>query len=84
MLANAPWFKLSSEYFPITVHKTVDLDPTKNYLMGYHPHGIIVIGALHLLTARLSSFKRLFPGLRIRLCMLPIWFKIAFYRVVLD
>ena len=47
LVADAPWFKLSSEYFPVSVHKSVDLDPTKNYLFGYHPHGIICIGALH-------------------------------------
>jgi hypothetical protein len=30
------WF---SDYFPIRLMKTVDLDPKKNYLFGYHPHG---------------------------------------------
>ncbi|KAI3375939.1 hypothetical protein L3Q82_016350 [Scortum barcoo] len=27
------------DYFPITLVKTVDLDPKKNYIFGFHPHG---------------------------------------------
>ncbi|MEQ2195596.1 2-acylglycerol O-acyltransferase 1 [Xenoophorus captivus] len=27
------------DYFPLTLVKTVDLDPTKNYIFGFHPHG---------------------------------------------
>ena len=25
--------------------KTADIDPNKNYIMGYHPHGILCSGA---------------------------------------
>lgn len=35
-LAFWKWFR---DYFPIRLKKTVDLDPKKNYLFGYHPHG---------------------------------------------
>uniref|UniRef100_A0A8C8DMX4 Uncharacterized protein n=1 Tax=Oryzias sinensis TaxID=183150 RepID=A0A8C8DMX4_9TELE len=27
------------DYFPLKLIKTVDLDPTKNYIFGFHPHG---------------------------------------------
>ncbi|MED6233043.1 2-acylglycerol O-acyltransferase 1 [Ataeniobius toweri] len=27
------------DYFPLMLVKTVDLDPTKNYIFGFHPHG---------------------------------------------
>ena len=27
------------------LHKTADLDPKGNYMFGYHPHGIIGVGA---------------------------------------
>lgn len=30
------WMK---EYFPMKLIKTSDLDPSKNYIFGYHPHG---------------------------------------------
>jgi 2-acylglycerol O-acyltransferase 2 len=28
-----------ADYFPIRLTKTVNLDPKKNYVFGYHPHG---------------------------------------------
>ncbi|XP_075941115.1 2-acylglycerol O-acyltransferase 2-B isoform X4 [Anarhichas minor] len=30
------------DYFPLTLIKTVDLDPKKNYIFGFHPHGVPV------------------------------------------
>nr|XP_046237447.1 2-acylglycerol O-acyltransferase 1 isoform X2 [Scatophagus argus] len=29
------------DYFPLTLVKTVDLDPKKNYIFGFHPHGLV-------------------------------------------
>ncbi|XP_069375038.1 2-acylglycerol O-acyltransferase 1 isoform X7 [Paralichthys olivaceus] len=29
------------DYFPIKLIKTVDLDPRKNYIFGFHPHGLV-------------------------------------------
>ncbi|XP_008302175.1 2-acylglycerol O-acyltransferase 1 isoform X2 [Stegastes partitus] len=29
------------DYFPLTLIKTVDLDPKKNYIFGFHPHGLV-------------------------------------------
>lgn len=54
--------KLFRDYFPITLEKTVDLDPTKNYVMGYHPHGIIAFGALCNFASDATNFSSLFPG----------------------
>lgn len=70
----------SAEYFPITLHKTVDLDPTRNYVFGYHPHGIICLGALHSFGVSVTGFRDKFPGLRSRLVMLDFWFKIPMFR----
>ena len=33
------------DFFPIHLIKTAELDPSKNYIMGYHPHGILSAGA---------------------------------------
>ena len=33
------------DYFPVSCIKTTDLDPSRNYIFGYHPHGIIGLGA---------------------------------------
>ncbi|XP_045920579.1 2-acylglycerol O-acyltransferase 1 isoform X3 [Micropterus dolomieu] len=29
------------DYFPLKLVKTVDLDPKKNYIFGFHPHGLV-------------------------------------------
>ncbi|KAI4790187.1 hypothetical protein KUCAC02_034788 [Chaenocephalus aceratus] len=29
------------DYFPLRLLKTVDLDPKKNYIFGFHPHGLV-------------------------------------------
>lgn len=34
------WFYLR-DYFPVNLVKTAELNPEKNYIFGYHPHGII-------------------------------------------
>ena len=34
----AQWF---TDFFPIKLHRTHELDSNQRYLFGYHPHGII-------------------------------------------
>ena len=59
-----------ANYFPIKLHKTAELDPNKNYLFGYHPHGIISIGAyVNFCTNGTGVFEK-FPGINIALCTL--------------
>ena len=78
---NFPFWRPMASYFPMSIEKTVDLDPNKNYLMGYHPHGIICFGALNMWVDGVHrEFKKLFPGLKGRLCMLSFWFKIPIFR----
>ncbi|KAM8882388.1 2-acylglycerol O-acyltransferase 1 isoform 1-T1 [Synchiropus picturatus] len=68
------------EYFPITLVKTVDLDLNKNYIFGFHPHGVLVAGAFGNFCTEATGFSQLFPGLRPHLLMLPFWFRIPFFR----
>lgn len=35
------WWKLYQSYFPAKLHKTVDLDPNRNYLFAAFPHGVL-------------------------------------------
>lgn len=51
------------DYFPITLAKTADLDPTKNYVFGYHPHGIIGFGTLINFLSNATGFQAKFPGI---------------------
>ena len=38
-------WKLYADYFPVKLIKTFELDASKTYLFGYHPHGVISVGA---------------------------------------
>uniref|UniRef100_A0A8C1GRX7 Acyltransferase n=2 Tax=Cyprinus carpio TaxID=7962 RepID=A0A8C1GRX7_CYPCA len=68
------------DYFPIKLVKTADLDPRKNYVLGFHPHGILVAGAFTNFCTEATGFSKLFPGLRSNLLMLPLWFRAPFFR----
>lgn len=60
--------------------KTAELDPSHNYLFGFHPHGVLVIGAFSNFCTEATGFSRLFPGLCPHLLMLPCWFHLPVFR----
>ncbi|XP_019380431.1 PREDICTED: 2-acylglycerol O-acyltransferase 2-A-like [Gavialis gangeticus] len=68
------------DYFPVTLVKTADLDPRKNYLVGFHPHGVLVAGAFLNFCTEATGFSKLFPGLTSHLMMLTVWFRVPFFR----
>ena len=51
------------DYYPITLVKTSDLDPQKNYIFGYHPHGAFTEGASIGLNTEACGFSDKFPGI---------------------
>ncbi|RKP10232.1 diacylglycerol acyltransferase [Thamnocephalis sphaerospora] len=74
------WFV---QYFPIRLHKEVDLDPDRNYIFGYHPHGIIGMGAFSNFGTEANDISKVLPGINIRLLTLASNFSIPLYRDVL-
>uniref|UniRef100_A0AC11C351 Uncharacterized protein n=1 Tax=Ovis aries TaxID=9940 RepID=A0AC11C351_SHEEP len=68
------------DYFPIHLIKTQDLDPSHNYIFGFHPHGVLVVGAFGNFCTNYSAFKELFPGLTPYLHMLPYWLRCPLFR----
>ena len=78
-----PFWNTLADYFPVRLHKSCDLDPKGNYLFGYHPHGIIGVGALITFATNATGFERAFPGLDLRLLTLAINFYFPFTREVL-
>ena len=84
-----PWFRrlpfwaTMADYFPVRLHKSVDLDPKGNYLFGYHPHGIIGVGALITFATNATGFEQAFPGLDLRLLTLASNFYLPFTREIL-
>ena len=62
-MRRLPIWKLFCSYFPIKLIKTEDLDPQKNYIFGYHPHGVISQGAFGSFGTEGAGFSDLFPGI---------------------
>ncbi|KAI7861732.1 diacylglycerol acyltransferase-domain-containing protein [Spinellus fusiger] len=83
------WFRHSriwrhfAGYFPISLVKECKLDPDRNYVFGYHPHGIISMGALCNFGTEATHFSSLFPGIVPSLLTLESNFKIPFYRDII-
>ena len=57
-------YKGVAAYFPVKLHKTVDLDASKPYIFLYHPHGVIGMGANTALNTNACNFHKVFPGIR--------------------
>uniref|UniRef100_UPI00398F86C9 2-acylglycerol O-acyltransferase 2 n=1 Tax=Pristiophorus japonicus TaxID=55135 RepID=UPI00398F86C9 len=68
------------DYFPMRLIKTADLDPQRNYIFGFHPHGVLVAGAFGNFCTEVTGFQKLFPGLKPHMLMLSLWFRIPFFR----
>ncbi|RWS17772.1 hypothetical protein B4U79_06093 [Dinothrombium tinctorium] len=69
-----------AQYFPIKLHKTVNLDLNKKYIFGCHPHGITGIGHVINFGTDATGFDELFPGIKLRGITLNINFWIPFHR----
>ncbi|XP_060137967.1 2-acylglycerol O-acyltransferase 3 [Zootoca vivipara] len=73
-------WELHRDYFPIKLVKTAELPPTRNYVLGSHPHGIICAGAFSAFCTEATGFSRTFPGLRPSLAALAGLFHLPVYR----
>ncbi|CAO2613709.1 Diacylglycerol O-acyltransferase 2 [Lemmus lemmus] len=60
--------------------KTAELDPSRNYIAGFHPHGVLAAGAFLNLCTESTGFSSLFPGIRSYLMTLTLWFRAPFLR----
>ncbi|KAI5868312.1 DAGAT-domain-containing protein [Durotheca rogersii] len=83
---RSEWFRRSyiwrlfAAYFPAKLHKTHDLPPTRKYIFGYHPHGIISHGAWAAFGTEALGFSEQFPGITNSLLTLDSNFRIPLYR----
>ncbi|CAO3653076.1 unnamed protein product [Cunninghamella blakesleeana] len=71
------WF---AGYFPVNIIKEANLDPQKNYLFGYHPHGILAYGAVITFGTEGNGFTKHFPGINANLMTLQTNFNIPLHR----
>ncbi|KAM9440423.1 diacylglycerol O-acyltransferase 2-like [Clarias gariepinus] len=73
-------WKHFKDYFPVKLVKTGELNPSKNYIMGCHPHGIMSMGAVSCFSTEPGGFAQAFPGMRSSLAMLAGVFRMPFVR----
>ncbi|MCJ1298507.1 diacylglycerol O-acyltransferase 1 [Hypocenomyce scalaris] len=73
-------WSLFASYFPARLHRSAPLPPTRKYIFGYHPHGIISHGAFVAFATEALGFSQLFPGITNTLLTLDANFRIPFYR----
>ena len=67
-------------YFPLKLHKTVDLDPAKNYIFACHPHGVMCISHFGNYATEGTNFSKIFPEIRPYLLVLAGQFMFPVFR----
>ncbi|CAI4225195.1 unnamed protein product [Auanema sp. JU1783] len=83
---RSKWFmdqrihKWYANYFPAKLHKTEELDSEKNYIIGYHPHGIISMSAFINFGTNGTGILESFPNINFHLCTLVGQFWTPFRR----
>lgn len=72
-----------TDYFPLKLIKSEDLDPKRNYIFGFHPHGAFAFSALGNFGTDATYFSTLFPQIRPHLMLLHLQFLFPFTREIL-
>ncbi|CAB0005777.1 unnamed protein product [Nesidiocoris tenuis] len=83
LVRNVPWWKLLTDYFPLTLVKTCELPPDRNYLFCFYPHGVLSLNATAHFTTNGTNFKKQFPGLKRYLATLDAHFRTPLIRDIL-
>jgi hypothetical protein len=68
------------DYFPITLTKTADFDPNKNYIMAVHPHGIMSASAYLNFATEATGWSEKFPGIKSHPLTLASHFRFPLHR----
>ncbi|KAH7072656.1 diacylglycerol O-acyltransferase 2A [Paraphoma chrysanthemicola] len=79
-LRRLPVWSLFASYYPARLHRSQELEPTRKYIFGYHPHGIISHGAFAAFATEALGFSQLFPGITNALLTLDSNFRYPIYR----
>lgn len=79
-----PIFTFFLKRLNVKLIKTSELDSTKTYIFGIHPHGILPFGSLSGLVCENDyGFSSLFPGIQFRFLAASFCFYCPIYRDVL-
>ncbi|XP_060091330.1 diacylglycerol O-acyltransferase 2-like [Heteronotia binoei] len=77
---NWAMWRYFRDYFPIRLFKTHNLLTTRNYILGYHPHGIFGLGAFCNFSTEATGVGQKFPGIRLHLATLAGNFRLPILR----
>lgn len=77
---NYKIWKYFRDYFPITLVKTEDLPPDKNYMFCVYPHGIASSASFLNFMSNANGFDDLYPGIEPFLVILNANFRIPYSR----
>ncbi|EPY27166.1 2-acylglycerol O-acyltransferase 2 [Strigomonas culicis] len=76
------------DYFPVRLviprATRRRFDRQKNYLFGYHPHGIHTFGAISCFGSEANDFSKLLPGIRVHLQTLGVNYYIPFWAYLMS
>ncbi|EFB25109.1 hypothetical protein PANDA_021152, partial [Ailuropoda melanoleuca] len=67
-------WKYTRDYFPIKLVKTAELPPDRNYVLGAHPHGVMVFGTFINFFTNVDNFRKEFPGIHTSVAVQAIFF----------
>ena len=79
-MRNLGFLKHFINYFPIRLVKLCDLDPSKNYIIGSHHHGLACFGAHSAFCTDFLKVGDLFPGIKFSLLTLTIFHRLPLLR----
>ncbi|XP_012860653.1 diacylglycerol O-acyltransferase 2-like [Echinops telfairi] len=77
---NPPLASYSQDNLPTQLVKTHNLLTTRNYIFGYHPHGIMGLGAFCNFSTEATEVSKKFPGIRPYLATLAGNFRMPLLR----
>lgn len=81
---KAQIWKHYANYFPVKLIKTAELDPTSNYLLGNHPHGLLCSGAFACFGTDGAGFSTVFPRMTASLLTLQVFHLIPGFREMMT
>ncbi|CAD5221880.1 unnamed protein product [Bursaphelenchus okinawaensis] len=73
-LRNHTFWDHYGRYYPMKLHKTAELPPEKNYLLIWHPHGILSFSAGATVMTNITRFTETYPGITRYAATLPLHF----------
>ncbi|KLO19104.1 diacylglycerol-acyltransferase [Schizopora paradoxa] len=77
------FWRYFADYYPASMKKEQDLPADRPYIFGYHPHGVISMGALATFATESTGFSAAFPGIKPHLLTLASNFRMPFYRDII-